>query len=43
MNEGSTSSADFNAVAGGGGAIGNFSLDDAYDDGSVLAVDSGKS
>jgi hypothetical protein len=41
VNEGSKSSADFNAVAGGGGSISNFSLDDAYNDGSVLAVDAG--
>ena len=41
VNEGSKTSADFNALAGGGGALGNFSMDDAYDDGSVVAVDSG--
>ena len=39
VNEGSLSTADFNAVAGGGGAIGNFSLDDAYNDGKTISVD----
>ena len=41
VNEGSKSSADFNAVGGGGGSLSNFSMDDAYNDGSVIAVDSG--
>lgn len=41
VNEGSKTSCDFNAVAGGGGSLSNFSLDDAYDDGSVIAVNAG--
>ena len=41
INEGSSSSADFNAVSGGGGSISNFSLDDAYNDGANIAVDAG--